>query len=84
VPSEEHFGDSLRGGGGGIDPVTPTISVKDGGYTPDAQVELAVEMENWFPWPTLNLRRGIGMFPCLGPANGWEGPKCYPSATPRG
>jgi hypothetical protein len=48
---------------GAKDPVTPTTSMRSRVYTPYAQEDLAVGMENLFPWPTLNLRKGIGMFP---------------------
>jgi hypothetical protein len=54
-----------------IDSVTRITSVMD----------LAVRMGIFFPWPTLNLRRGIGMFP-RPRACPWVGgtpllPKCH-------
>jgi hypothetical protein len=49
VPPREYFGDSMRGA---IDPVSPTISVRGGGYIPDVKRVLPLGMENLFPSPT--------------------------------
>jgi hypothetical protein len=82
VPPGDHFGDFLMGT---IDPVIHTISVR-GWVAPlkpgGGGGGLKTGMKKLLPW-SIPILRGKLEFSSPGPAHGWEGPHCYPSATPR-
>jgi hypothetical protein len=85
VPPGKYFCDSLTGATC-IDPVTPTISVRSGGYAHDVQGDLSVGMENLFPWlhVTLNLRKEMGMFSHLRACRWVEGIPLLPKHHTQG